>query len=154
MKNLIAKNIKTFQTPDGTAWSASFYLDGNKIGTANDQGHGGEVETRYLDSDALKEIKAHAKTLPHFGGDMDISQDAPMVLESVVFDTLDIRKTKSQLKNKVFAVLPDGVYKWKIAKGRTADDVMKKVLEQYPDAKLLNRMPIEEANRILHPVAL
>ncbi len=153
MKDLTAKNIQKFQTNDGYAWSASFYLRDKKIGSASDQGHGGEVDTRGLNPTALAEIEDYAKTLPKFGGDMNLEQDAAMVLEAVMWDTVDQRKTKSLLKRKVVAVLPKGIYEWKIAKGRTADEVMEKVLEQYPDAKLLNRLPLDEANRILHPTA-
>ncbi len=153
MKDLTAKNISKFQTHDGYAWSASFYLRGKKIGTASDQGHGGEMDTRGIDAGALAEIEVYAKTLPTFGGDMNIAQSAEMVLEGVMWDTVDQKKTKSLLKRKVVAVLPKGIYEWKIAKGHTADEVMEKVLEQYPDAKLLNRLPLDEANRLLHPTA-
>ena len=153
MKNLTAKNIQKFQTHDGYAWSASFYLDGKKIGTASDQGHGGEVDTRALDKDALKTIEVHAKTLPHFGGKMDIPQDAAMVLETVMWDTLDMRKTKSLLRRKVVAKIPDGIYEWKIPKTSDMVRVMDQVKTKYPTAEILNTMDLEKANRILHPIA-
>lgn len=151
MENLTAKNIQKFQTGDGYAWSATFYLDGKKIGTASDQGHGGEVDTRDLNVFALGTIEAHAKTLPHFGieNGMDLEQDAAMVLEAVMWDTIDQRKSKRDLKSKVVAKMKDGVFTWKIAKGQTADEVIARVLGKYPDAEILNRMPFAEAHKIL-----
>lgn len=153
MKNLTAKNIQKFQTPDGYAWSASFYLDGKKIGTASDQGHGGEQDTRGIDPDALAIIEAYAKTLPTFGGDMNIAQDAAMVLEGVMWDVVDQRKTKSLLKRKVLARLSDGkIYEWKIKKN-SVETVIKLVKEKHRNIEILNEMPLDVANRILHPVA-
>jgi len=154
MKDLTAKNIQKFQTHDGYAWSASFYLRGKKIGTARDEGHGGEQDTRGIDPDALAEIEAYAKTLPTFGGDMNLEQDAAMVLEGVMWDTVDQRKTKSLLKRKVVGSLCDGtIYEWKIKKGQTIETVMDMVKVKYPEVFFLNRMPLEQANRILHPTA-
>lgn len=151
MENLTAKNIQKFQTHDGYAWSATFYLDGKKIGVASDQGHGGEVNTRNLDAAGLAAIETHAKTLPHFGieSGMDLEQNAAMVLENTMWDTIDQRKSKRDLKSKVIARLPKGVFTWKIAKGRTADEVIAVVLGKYPDAEILNRMPFADAHKIL-----
>lgn len=151
MENLTAKNIQKCQTHDGYAWAASFYLDGKKIGMAMDQGHGGEVDTMGLDSTALAKIEAYAKTLPHFGTEhgMDIEQTAAMVLEECVFDTLDQRKSSRELKNKLIGRLPDGVYTWKIPKGRTMDDVKIAVVKKYPAVEILNDMPFADAHKIL-----
>ncbi len=154
MKNLIAKNIKTFQTYDGYAWSASFYLDGKKIGTARDEGHGGEQDTRDIDPTALAIIEDYAKTLPTFGGDMKIAQSADMVLEGVMWVVLDQKKTKSLLKRKVVGRLSDGkIYEWKIPKNTPTDYALDQVKAKHPDVVFLNLMPLEQANRILHPTA-
>ena len=154
MKNLTAKNIQKFQTNDGYAWSATFYLRGKRIGPASDQGCGGEMDTRELNPDALAEIEAYAKTLPKFGGDMNIAQSAEMVLEGVMWDTVDQRHTKALLKRKIIARLPDGkIYQWKIKKGLSVELAIATFKTQYPDTIPLNSMPLEEANRILHPTA-
>ncbi len=153
MKDLTAKNIQKFQTHDGYAWSASFYLRGKKIGTASDQGHGGEQDTRGINADAMAEIEAYAKTLPTFGGDMNIAQDAAMVLEGVMWDTVDQRHTKALLKRKIVGKTDGSIYEWKIKKGQNADTIMDMVKVKYPDVLFLNRMPLDQANRILHPTA-
>ena len=154
MKNLTVKNIQKFQTHDGYAWSATFYLDGKRIGPASDQGFGGEVDTRELNPDALAKIEAYAKTLPTFGGDMKIAQSAEMVLESVMWDTVDQRHTKALLKRKIIARLPDGkIYQWGIKKGLSVELAILTFKTKYPDTITLNAMPLAEANRILHPTA-
>jgi len=154
MKNLTAKNIKKFETSDGYAWSASFFLDGKKIGIARNDGHGGETETHGIDNDAFKLIEAHAATLPHFGKElgMDIAQDADMVLENAMWDTLAIRRTTALLKKKVVAQTGSNIYEWKIAP-HTIEAIKNHVLGKYPDAKILNDMPIDEASLLLNPVA-
>lgn len=152
MENLVAKNIQRFPTYDGYAWSASFYLDGKKVGSASDQGHGGEMNIN-IKTSALNRIKNHAKTLPHFGRDMDLEQDAAMVLEDCAFTTLDLRKTKRALKAKVIAKLDDDIYQWKIPKGMSASPIMAQVRAKYPEAVFLNTMSLVEANAILNPVA-
>jgi hypothetical protein len=57
------KNIKTLNTHEGTAWTASVYKDGKRIGTAEDRGDGGSswlyLENR-ADEDALVEWCAQA----------------------------------------------------------------------------------------------
>ena len=152
MKNLTVKNIQKFRTDDGYAWSATFYLDGKRIGPASDQGFGGEVNTRELNPDALAKIEAYAKTLPKFGGDMNLEQDAAMVLEAVMWDVVDQRHTKALLKRKIIARLPDGkIYEWRIKKGLSVELAIATFKTQYPDTITLNSMPLEEANRILHP---
>jgi len=45
------KNIKTLNTHDGVAWTASVYRDGKRIGTAEDRGDGGS-SWLYLDNRA------------------------------------------------------------------------------------------------------
>ena len=153
MQNLTAKNIQKFQTDDGYAWSASFYLNGKKIGTASDQGHGGEQDTRGIDPVALEEIEAYAKTLPTFGGDMNIPQDAAMVLEAAMWDVVDQRHTKAVLKRKVIARMPDGIFEWKLKKGVDVAKAIALIKEKNPNAEILNEMPLADANRILHPVS-
>jgi len=151
--NLTAKNIKHFNTDDGVAWDASFYLDGKKIGNAQDQGHGGEVNTRSLDPVALQKIADYAKTLPHFGleSGMDLAQNAAMVLENVVFDTLAQKRTKSILKSKIVAKMPDGLFQWKISKNHTFETMVKAVKTKHPTAIILNELPFTEAHKILNP---
>ena len=43
------KNIKTLNTHEGMAWTASVYMDGKRIGTAEDRGDGGS-SWLYLDN--------------------------------------------------------------------------------------------------------
>lgn len=146
MKNLTAKNIKTFRTDDGYAWSASFYLNGKKIGTAQNSGHGGPTNLCHIDDDALKEILAFADiTAPH--NDFEFER-AESVLEAVMWDTLDQRTSKRKLKAKVFAKLPDGVFSWKTPKGRMVE-VKALVLKKHPNAIILNDLPFDEAHKIL-----
>jgi hypothetical protein len=45
------KNIKTLNTHDGVAWTATVYKDGKRIGTAEDRGDGGSTWL-YLDNRA------------------------------------------------------------------------------------------------------
>lgn len=50
------KNIKTLNTSNGVAWTASVYRDGKRIGTAEDRGDGGMATTfgiSYQDEQAL-----------------------------------------------------------------------------------------------------
>lgn len=151
MKNLTAKNISKFRTDDGYAWSASFYLNGKKIGTAQNSGHGGPTNLCHIDDDALKEILAFANvTSPH--NDYEFER-AESVLEAVMWDVVDQRHTKSLLKRKVVARMPDGIFEWKIKKGIPTEKVIVIVKHLHPTAEILNEMPLDVANRILHPVS-
>lgn len=50
------KNIKTLNTSNGVAWTASVYRDGKRIGTAEDRGDGGMATTfgiSYTEEQAL-----------------------------------------------------------------------------------------------------
>ena len=151
---LTAKNIHKFNTYDGYAWSADFYLNGKKIGNAQHQGSGGEVEISGINTDALVQIEAYAATLPHLTDyDMDIPQDAAMVLEDVMLTTLEMRSTKRLLKAKVVADLGNGIYEWKVPSGRTIKEVATHIIKKHSDAIILNNMPLEKAHSILHPTA-
>lgn len=147
---LEAKNIHKYQSPDGYAWDASFYMDGKKIGTAYNSGNGGPTNLRDIDSDALKVLEDYAaNTPPH--NEFNFEQ-VESLLESVMWDTLDMRETKRLLKAKV--VKHDGglaFTEWKIPKGHTVETVKAFALKKYPDAKFLNDMPIDKANKLLHP---
>lgn len=48
------KNIKTLNTSDGVAWTATVYKDGKRIGTAEDRGDGGSA--RLYVSDRAEEV--------------------------------------------------------------------------------------------------
>jgi len=158
---LAAKNIKVSDTDDGYMWSASFYLDGAKIGTAHDQGHGGEMNTRGIDKTAMAKIETYAASLPHdttYG--LDMAQSAEIVLEENAMSTDSfnsvLKKTKAALRKKVMAKgNKEGIFRtWKIPTGMTAETKMTKLREQKigETFEFLNELPPEDAMDFLYVV--
>lgn len=64
--NITLKNVKIaeFLSEETTAFSATIYLDGKRVGTASNQGHGGPNFYHFDDPQLEGKLEAWAKTLP------------------------------------------------------------------------------------------
>lgn len=61
------KNLKSFPTRDGEAWSCAVYLNGKKLGAVDDAGHGGcvDIDLSPPDQKALVEALKSAGYAPN-----------------------------------------------------------------------------------------
>lgn len=94
------KNIKTFNTSDGIAFSLTVYGDGKKLGIARNGGYGGPNE--YEPNSLYTVLNNHAKTLPPitiFEEPMDHNDET--FLEDLMHDFEIEKGFKSSLKKKV-----------------------------------------------------
>lgn len=157
---LVAKNIKVFDTDDGYAWNASFYLDGKKIGTAGNQGHGGETNTRGIDADALKKIETYAASLPpdtSFGVSINLSAECVLDENAMSTDSFKdiLKKTKAKLKKQVIAKgdTEGSLRVWKVPAGMTIEDVTGELRRRSKkEMVFLNEMQPETAMDFLYSV--
>ena len=61
IKGIGMKAVKTFKTWDGVGFTANLYMDNKKIGIAQDEGHGGEVEFHILKPEHREEYSRRVK---------------------------------------------------------------------------------------------
>ena len=128
------KNVKTFDTPDGGGYNASFYCGKTKVANIHDGGFGGCLEYDWVDttigrtgkinpdphfaSDFYAFLKTHK--IPDFewddekGGFVDIpdklitpTDEAYLFVGNLVNDFLDMKLLKRELKKNVLVVKYD-----------------------------------------------
>lgn len=123
------KNIKTLNTHEGMAWTASVYMDGKRIGTAEDRGDGGS-SWLYLDNradeDALIAWCAEAcknsglwmakyalkyQTVHHVGGEKNGEQTWEMAFstEMALAYLLEVADLDKKAKKHIIFRVPTGI---------------------------------------------
>ena len=113
MSNYTLKNIKTWKGHDGNeAYQASLYRDGIRIGSATDDGWGGELQVNLLtartykvENDALVAgaLEWLGQNNGWWTGKLDNEYFAPVdtFVEEIVFRTLEIKRFRTKLRKNV-----------------------------------------------------
>lgn len=108
------KNLKSFPTRDGEAWSCTVYLNGKKLGAVDDAGHGGglSIDLSTEDQKAVVEaIKAsgYAPNLEFNGILLDAPKNDYGFLEWALSDlsaaATELKSIKRKAKNSLLLVL-------------------------------------------------
>jgi hypothetical protein len=161
MKNIELKNIKVHLglSEETHAYTAVVYVDGKKAVEVSNQGHGGGDRQLPVNGHGVREINDWCKaTMPKWslslaqaGGlvsatEDEFETDLEMWCHQQVNDHLTSRDLKRKMRSK--ALFVDGGKMWEMGfKGsrkyepRIADEVRR----QYPDAIVLNELPIAKA---------
>ena len=131
--NYTMKNLKSWDSIDGVGWEASLYRDGTKLGRIKDEGNGGclQISISEIELDTLNEYTATNK------GDID------MFLAALADETETQGKVKRVLARKVYFVTEDN--QLKMSKNKMSDAIRSQILQQFPNAVILNDAPIEKA---------
>ena len=107
------KSVKVMESlsEETTCFSANIYIDGKKVGTAENRGQGGPTDYHINDPKVLAEFQAYGKSLPDkevsLGGGQSfiMKMDAEAVIDELVHDYLvkkdEARITKMAKKEKL-----------------------------------------------------
>lgn len=158
MSNIVkfeVKNVKTFDTSDGYAFSLTVYGDGKKLGVARNGGYGGpnEYEPRSLE----KLLNDHAKTLPPitiFKEPMDHNDET--FVEELMMEAAVVKDYKASLRKSVLFVkkATPGVFTLKFDKNgkETMEAFIIRVknshMEKFDIKLILNGMDFDESLKI------
>lgn len=163
------KSIRVYDrmSEETTAFSASLYIDGKKVGTAKNDGRGGMTDYYYNHPDycdIIREAESYCKTLPprvfpksEFTDSFSVPMDLEQKIEELLYDYLakrDLEKfEKKKIKRMETHILwgDDASYRevrWKdvtiaqvISKPEgpmLIKQVLHKLKKDYPDGRLLN----------------
>lgn len=144
------KNVKTFDTDDGYAFSLTVYGDGKRLGVARNGGYGGPNE--YEPSSLCKLLNEHAKTLPPITlFEKPMAHNDETFLENLIVESEFIKDYKASLRKFVLFTKNSklGVFILKFDKNgkETMEAFIKRVEKSYMakfDIKLIfNNMEFE-----------
>lgn len=113
--NIELRNIKyaAFASQETPCYAATVYIDGKKVGTVENDGHGGSdlIHPRELE----QQLQAYADTLPtHEFHGMTLPESPESILQGLLYDHLDKRALTRDLKNRFVFTKADGkVYQTK-----------------------------------------
>lgn len=146
------KNIKhaAFASQETECYQASLWVNGKKIGTVDNEGHGGP-DRFYGDQKVYAEADAWCKAnLPKWKLNPDDPDekahetDLEMHCANLLSEWLTTRDLKRAMKTKILFQNPDGKVYEIAHKGQTAA-AMAAVLRDNPQAKILNSMALTDA---------
>ncbi|SFH27794.1 hypothetical protein SAMN04488020_10977 [Palleronia marisminoris] len=142
------KSIKyaAFSSEETNCYSATLYINGKKIGTVGNDGHGGP-DRFHGDHAAFAEADAWCKAnLPRWQmNDESFETDLEMRCGQLVDEWLVARDLKTALRTKVLMRNPvDGLIYQVKHRGRV-QATAKTIEERHPGATILNTLPFEEA---------
>jgi hypothetical protein len=144
------KSIKyaAFASEETNCYSGTLYVDGKKIGTVSNQGHGA-CDTFRGDWDAHKKADEWCKAnLPKWAayGDTNLTNETNLEMHCAnLLDTfLVTTDVKRAFKTKVLFRKPEGgIYEIK-HRGQIAQTIAS-IIKQNPNADILNNMTVEQA---------
>ena len=167
------KNVKTFNTPDGGGYNASFYCGKTKVANIHDGGFGGCLEYDWVDTTIgrtgkinpdqhfEKDFYAFLKThkIPDFEWDSEKRKfvDIPnqfrtptddLFVGNLVRDFDDMKLLKRELKKEVLVVKHDKGTVHGTGDKPTPENVAQYVevaLKEGMNMSILNSLPLEEA---------
>jgi hypothetical protein len=153
LKMYEVKNVQTFHGHEGGCWECTLYCDGKRIAICTEDGRGDELQFHWQnhqkwDNPDSKALDAFVLTLPKWGsqfsddGKDDMDMDADLYVGKLVNAFLTLKKVKKMLRK--FAISDAGeIYTW----NAKPDDHQTRlfVSENYPNAVILNDVPIEKA---------
>ncbi len=152
------KNIKhaAFASEETSCYSASLYVDGTKIGEVSNEGRGGPDLFRG-NQEAYAKAKAKADawcranlpkwSLPEFS-DEEHERDLEHHCNDLLGTWLITRDYKRLIKNKVLFTCPDEAGVFQIKYRGQFESAAAQVAARYPNARILNSLPLDEAVRI------
>lgn len=157
--NLELKNVKyaAFQSHETHCFTASVYVDGKKVGTAENSGQGGPTSVYWDDKEAKAKVEKWVAKLPavesDFGDGMSmLLKDVEWVIDDLVTDWLLTKDLKRILKNRVVFTKKgvDGVFQTNTIKTPVMkilrDRPIKEWYSKWPNAdQFLNLLPFEKA---------
>jgi hypothetical protein len=143
------KNIRHLasKTQETNCYSASLYVDGKKIGEVSNDGHGGPDMfhgDRSAYSEADKWVKANIPPTDEYSTEMDIE----LVCAELLDDWLFRKDLKAALRSKVLILKPGdkNIYELAFKNVRKVEDKHFDIVKKkYPEAKVLNTLPFEDA---------
>lgn len=144
------KSIKyaAFASQETSCYNANLYVDGKKIGTVANEGHGG-CDSFHGDWETFKKADEWCKAnLPKWSLNDDEEAthetDLEMHCGNLLETFLVTRDVKRALKTKVLFRKPEGgIYEMK--HHGHVEQAVASILKTNPKADVLNNMPIEEA---------
>ena len=138
MATVTIKNLKTFESPDGGGFNCSIYLDGKKIGTAHQGGHGGPDEYYIADDKNEEEFSAALRQQPSAVEWMKDYPDYQYNIDEIGFGDIvnafeDAKWLRRHLRTKVLYRLPgDGDDSWRtVAHRGYADKTRALIVDKY-----------------------
>lgn len=156
------RNVKyaEFASEETRCFEATIYIDGERVGTARNAGHGGSTD---IDPRALEErLDAYGATLPEvdlgegLGERRMMKQDGEWIVESLLTEWLIARDLKRALAGKILFRAADGTIREtkRIPKDRLALLLGSPVQlqQQFKSTEILNLMPFERALEVYRSV--
>lgn len=144
------KSVKyaAFASQETNCYSAALWIDGVKIGTVENDGHGG-CDSFWGDQKVFDKANAWCKAnLPKWdsydGEPMDT--DLEMHCGTLLTQWLCRRDLKRLMAKKVVFQMTGGIYE--IAHKGRLDDTITRMKVKYPDAKILNTMAFDDALKV------
>lgn len=146
------KNIKhaAFASDETACFSATVYIDGQKAGTVENEGHGGPC--LFHPYEVGIRIDAYGKTLPpiHAYG-TDLTQTADLIVSTLLEDYLTERDVKRLLAKRIVYTRSDkpGLYQTKTIPAADLTRLLGGPLPAtWKVAQVLNALPISEAVKV------
>ena len=155
--NIELKNIKysEFASHETSCYQATIYIDGKKVGTVENDGHGG---TDMVHPWAVaQQINAYAETLPKIvcsfddpdtGKPAEMSQNHETIFGEILTDWLYAKDLKRAMSRSVLYTKNDGrLYQ---GMSMSADSLKQylsepKLADLYKDKQVLNLLPFDQA---------
>lgn len=159
------KNIKysEFASQETSCFQATIYIDGKKVGTVENDGHGG---TDMVHPWAVaQQIDAYAETLPKIvcsfedpdtGKPAEMSQNHETIFGDILTNWLFARDLKRIMTKRVLFTKADGlIYQSKTMAAPALKQYLSepKLADLYKDKQVLNLLPFEQALTIYKKVA-
>jgi hypothetical protein len=153
------KNIKVakFASQETHCYTATLYVNGEKWGTVGNDGHGGSDYFHDLPGKPRKDMdqlnSLIAKNYP-IKNDTNVdyailfNESLDSLCSDLVTDHLLGKWVSNLLKNKLVLKRPDGFYSIPL-NGKPPEQAATKITMKYPDAEIINFMPINEAIAIM-----
>lgn len=142
LKNIHHLESKSQET---NCYTASLYVNGKKIGMVSNDGHGGP-DMFQGDISAYNEANKWVENniLSDDGTEMDIE----LLCADLLDNWLSRKSLRAALRSKVLILKPGdaNIYEFSFKKVRKVEDRHIDIVKnEYPDAKVLNTLPFEEA---------
>lgn len=125
-------------------FSATVLIDGEKVGTVSNRGHGGSHV--FFPPALVTRLDAYAKTLPllSYRGD-PIPMDADLLIDQLTTTLLQKQELQKALKHRVLFLTPEGIMETSKTAAGQMPLTVERIRTQHPGATILNTLPLEEA---------
>ncbi len=143
------KNVHyaAFASEETSCYSASLYVDGTKIGTVSNDGHGG-CDSFHGDQAAYRAADAWCRgNLPKivFGDRPPLDADIETHCGALLVQWLLARDLKRDMKTKILMRDPDDGKVYAVKHRGRPEATIAGIDKRYPGAAILNRLPFDAA---------